>query len=241
MGLITWIKELMSSRRSSFSMFQETLDPGLYYNVRLRYCWRANPASLQPLPRMPDALARHVLGRTVSGTAARYRLFQHRSAQDAINADLCQDITDAENRIFISASARVLVPRDQQRAMRRRTTEENALRAVFARETVELQLLLCRLTDPTLGPVWWMNHYADLQFAAGDPAAKATSIVNAFKTLRQTLADDGRDTEPKARLRRTMAEIVADVENPDALMLAMDLLQRTLQQTGFARHKAQEQ
>src|SRR4051794_25248783 len=128
MGLATWIKELLPSRHSSFSTSPETLDQGLHYDVRLRYCWRANPASRQPSPRMPDALARHVLTRTVSGTAARYRLFEHRDAQDAINADLCQDITDGENRILISASTRVLVPRDQQRAMRRRTAEEDALR-----------------------------------------------------------------------------------------------------------------
>ncbi|WP_088999644.1 hypothetical protein [Micromonospora echinofusca] len=234
MRIATWIKELSSFRYSSFSMYPETLDQGLHYDVRLRYSWRPNPDCLRDQPRMPDPLARHILRETVRRIAGQYRLFEHGRAEDAVNAELCRDVCDAEARILISGSGRISVSRAARRAMRRRTAEEDALHTAFARETVQLRMLQRRLTDPALGLVWWVDRYADLQFAAGDPKAKVTSIVAAFQTLRETLddADDG-DAEPRVQIRRAVEEILAGVEDPDTLVLAMEMLHRTLRQAGL--------
>ncbi|MFI2661776.1 hypothetical protein [Micromonospora carbonacea] len=236
MRVTAWAKGLSSFRRGAFSMYPETLDEGLHYDVRVRYSWRPNPDFRHDPPRMPDPLARHVVRETVRRVASQYRLFEYRRAEDAVNAELCRDLCDAEARILISGSGRISVSRAARREMRRRSAEEDALHSAFARETVQLRMLQLRLTDPALGLIWWVNRYADLQFAAGDPRAKVTSVIAAFQTLRETLADaDDRDAEPRVQIRRAVEEIVAGVEDPDTLVLAMEMLHRTLRQAGLVK------
>ncbi|MCI4061489.1 hypothetical protein MRQ36_02410 [Micromonospora sp. R77] len=149
--------------------------------------------------------------RTIAG---QYRLFERERAEDAVNVELCRDVCDAEARIRISGSGRISVCRAARRAMRRRSAEEDALHTAFARETVQLRMLQRRLTDPALGLVWWVDRYADLQFAAGDPKAKVISILAAFQTLRETADDaDDRDAEPRVQIRRAAEEILNGVED----------------------------
>ncbi|MCC3774738.1 hypothetical protein [Streptomyces sp. UNOB3_S3] len=115
-----------------------------------------------------------------------------------------------------------------------RAEEETALRSAYARESVKLELLLDRLTDTALGPVWWVNRYADLQFAAGDPEAKVQSVLGAFAELQKTLhtAKIDQTTDEKLLVRRKIEEVFSVIEDDESLSLALQVMNRTLDYLG---------
>lgn len=232
-----WLNRFRLSHRSSFTASLETGDFDLRYGALFRYSWRLNPDSRGAQPIAPNALARHVLREIGSAEAIRYRLFDCERAEDAINALLCDELSDPEDRILIEGSVRLAVPKSARAIMEDRMAEEVEIRSVFARETIQLELLLDRLTDPSIGPVWWVNRYADIQFATGDPKAKVTSVLEAFAELRRVLdaASANKTADPQLRVRRKLDEIFTVIEDPQALSLALDLMNRFLHQMGVQR------
>ncbi|MQS02829.1 hypothetical protein [Streptomyces alkaliterrae] len=143
---------------------------------------------------------------------------------------LSQDLWDHEKRLRVEGRVRVHISKPTREMALQRADGETALRSAHARETVELELLLERLTDPALGPVWWVRRYADLQFAAGDPKEKVESVLSAFKQLQETLhaAKIDQTADEKLLVRRKIDEVFSVVEDEESLSLALQVMNRTL-------------
>ncbi|MGW1074245.1 hypothetical protein [Streptomyces sp. NPDC002537] len=229
-----WLKERRIADRRSFSASLESKDHGLHYRAIIRYRWRLNLDSPAPRPLSPDALARHLLREELESVARTYPLLQPAAAEDAMNSVLSQELWDHEKRLRVEGRVRIRVSKPTRGAALQRTKGEMALRSAHARETVELDLLLERLTDPALGPVWWVSRYADLQFAAGDPKEKVKSVLCAFKQLQETLhtAKIDQTANEKLLVRRKIEEVFSVVEDEESLSLALQVMNRTLDHLG---------
>ncbi len=112
----------------------------------------------------------------------------------------------------------------------RREEAAREQRIAEAAETARLELLRERLLDRRLGPVWWVDRYADLQFATGDPATKTASVLTAFDRLAVALRrDEVRNTEGQgvevAVLRARAGELLAALEDPSTRERAGHLLE----------------
>ncbi|GAA2230319.1 hypothetical protein GCM10010360_62260 [Streptomyces nogalater] len=169
--------------------------------------------------------------------ASTYRLLDRAAAADAMNSALSQELGDHGQRIRVEGRVRIRVPKPMREAAMRRAEEEEALRSAHARETVELELLLDRLTDPVLGPVWWVSRYADLQFATGDPKQKVDSVLGAFRQLQETLhaARIDQTSDEKLLVRRKIEEVFSVIEDKETLSLALQVMNRTLDHLGISR------
>lgn len=235
-----WLKERRTSGRRSFSVPLESRDRGLYYSALIRYEWRLNPDSEAPRPRDPEALVRDLLREDLADVARNHRLLHSAIAEDAINAVLCQVLRDDEQRVQVEGSVRIRVPKQVKKAALRIAEEEAALRAAYARETVELDLLFDRLSDPVLGPVWWVKRYADLQFAAGDPEKKVKSVLRAFEELQEKLhaARIDQITDEKRRVRRKVDEVFRLIDDEETLSLVLKVMNGTLERVGVEPGKA---
>ncbi|MCM3821470.1 hypothetical protein ACP4TB_24665 [Streptomyces sp. DR3-1] len=232
--ILDWLKERRITDRRSFSTSLESKDRGLHYRAVIRYRWRLNLDSPAPRPLAPDALARYLLREELGSLARTYPLLQPDAAEDAMNAALSQELWDQEKRLQVEGRVRIRVSKSIREAAQQRAEGELTLRSAHARETVELDLLLERLTDPTLGLVWWVSRYADLQFAAGDPKEKVASILSAFKQLRETLhtAKIDQTADEKLLVRRKIEEVFSVVEDEESLSLALQVMNRTLDHLG---------
>ncbi|MEV6038448.1 hypothetical protein AB0L65_45380 [Nonomuraea sp. NPDC052116] len=167
------------------------------------------------------------------------RILDRDAAQDAINAALGQGVQDDEHRVRIEAHVQLRVPKSEKTVALQRIDEETAIRTAHARETVELDLLLSRLTDPALGPVWWVTRYADLQFAAGDPEKKIKSVLAAFNELRNVLHSAEVDRTPDLQLlvRLKIHEVFSAIQDERSLLFAMELMNRILDHMGVRQYE----
>ncbi|SDY04054.1 hypothetical protein SAMN05444365_101464 [Micromonospora pattaloongensis] len=116
---------------------------------------------------------------------------------------------------------------------------EVAIQSAFAKENVQLELLLRRLTDPAIGPMWWMQRYADIQFAVGDPKPKVKSMLEAFAELRRALEVAKVDKIDDLRLqaRHKLDEVFAAIEDPQSFTLVIELMNRFLDEMGVQKSK----
>ncbi|MFD9413298.1 hypothetical protein ACFWC9_01020 [Streptomyces goshikiensis] len=139
-----------------------------------------------------------------------------------------------DHRLLIEGQARLRVSRKTKAAARARAQEGERLWLAQHRETVRLELLAERLADARLAPVWWVDRYADLQFAAGDPETKVKSVLKALEAVQQVLraAESESMVEEKARLRRKVDELFHSFEDPQTFTLAMQVVDRALQSIG---------
>lgn len=233
--ILDWLKERRTSDRRSFPASLESKDHGLHYHAVVRYRWRLNSDPLAPRPLAPDALARHLLREELASVASKYRLLDRAAAADAMNSTLSHELWDHERRLRVEGRVRIRVPKSTREAALRRAEEEEALRSAHARETVELELLLDRLADPVLGPVWWVSRYADLQFATGDPKQKVDSVLDAFKQLHETLhaARVDQTSDEKLLVRRKIEEVFSVIEDKETLSLALQVMNRTMDYLGI--------
>ncbi|MEV0278525.1 hypothetical protein AB0I22_19380 [Streptomyces sp. NPDC050610] len=205
----------------------------MYFQVVVHYSWRLTPDSEKPLLH-PDAVARSLLYDAVTAVAGKYRVRQASSASDAMNRILADPVRE-DSRLLVEGEARVRVPRSVRAAAKVRAREEERLRLAQHRETVRLGLLTERLVDPRLGPVWWVDRYADLQFAAGDPEAKVTSVLAALQALQQTIraAESESLPEERVRIRRKLDELFHSFDDPQTFTLAMQVVDRAIQSIGL--------
>ncbi len=240
--ILDWLKERRISDRRSFSASLESKDRGLHYRAVIRYRWWLNHDSPAPRPLAPDGMARYLLREELMRAARAYRVLDRAAAEDAMNSKLGQEISDHEQRLWVVGHVRIRVPKPTRETALRRAAEEEALRSAHARETVELDLLLDRLTDPALGPVWWVRRYADLQFATGDPETKVKSVLKAFKELQETLhvARIDQTSDEKLLVRRKIEEVFSIIEDEESLSLALQVMNRTLDHLGMNRPEVGE-
>lgn len=233
-----WVKQRRFAYRRSFSARLETKDRGLYYYAIVRYRWRLNSLASAPRLLTPDAFVRHLLAEVLVDLAKNYRLLDDDIAQNAMNATLSREMQDDEHRVCIEGRVQLRIRKSEKIIALQRIKDEAALRTAHARETVELDLLLGRLIDPSLGPIWWINKYADLQFSAGDPAEKMQSILTAFVQLRDMLnaAEIDQTTESQLLVRRKIHEVFSAIRDERTLRFALEVMNRTLDHMGLAEY-----
>lgn len=235
MRILDWTKKRRTADRRSFSTSLESGDRGLYFHAVIRYRWRLNPESSAPQPLAPTSLVQHLLRERIAGVLCNYRILDKSAAKNAANSLLDRELVDDEHRVIIEGRVQLRIPRPAKSVALMRAAEETDLRTAYARETVELELLLDRLTDSSLGPVWWVSRYADLQFASGDADKKIRSTLAAFSELQKTL-DTARINQTKDQrvfLRRKIDEVFSVIEDEQSLSLALQVMNRTLEHIGL--------
>ncbi|MFF3491274.1 hypothetical protein ACFYWS_07980 [Streptomyces sp. NPDC002795] len=233
--VLGWRRGRRFFNRRSLSASLESKDRGLYFRATVHYRWRINGESSAPRPLAPDGLARHLLTAALEGVAGQYRMLDFGAAEDAMNTALCQEIWDAEQRIGVEAGVRLRITKADKQLAQQRAEEEVVLRSAHARQTVELELLFDRLTDQTLGPVWWVSRYAELQFATGDPEKKVESFLRAFAVLQKALhaAKVDQTSDEKLLVRSKIEEVFSVIEDKESLDLAVQVMNRTLEHLGI--------
>lgn len=202
-------------------------DSGLYFDVRITYEWGSFPEQAPVLHG--DEVARSLLYEAAAVRCAKYPAPQAREAQDSVNALLSESVRTDE-RMVISGRAQVCTTDEYLALARRREVMAHEQRMAEAAETVRLESLRERLVDQRLGPVWWIDRYADLQFATGDPAAKMTSVLTAFDLLAVALrrGDAAYADDDNAVLRARVGELLATLEDPATRKQAANVLETAL-------------
>ncbi|MGY1435257.1 hypothetical protein [Streptomyces sp. LHW50302] len=203
----------------------ESANHGLYFEARITYGWQRVPEQGPLL--YGDEVARSLLRDLASRICADYPVLLNREAQDAVNAELGQPIC-GDPRLEVTGRVRLSVADHTVAIARRRVEAAEQQRLAEAAETARLEILRERLLDQHLGPVWWVDRYADLQFATGDPKQKTKSVLDAYELI----ADLLRRTDPERRaddemaaLRARASELLATLEDPATRKRAGNLLE----------------
>lgn len=207
-----------------FPTLLESADRGLCFDARFKYEW--NPvAGTGPLLH-GDAVAQTLIGSAAVAVTKRYGIFSVGAAQAAVNSALSREIS-VDPRLLVTGVAALSITEETAAAARGRRQAVERLQAEEAVTTEQLEILRERLLDHRLGLAWWIDHYADLQFAAGDPAAKAEAVVSAFETLTRALRADRADAVPdeKSMIRARVEELLTTLEDPATGQRAADLLE----------------
>ncbi|MFH9405154.1 hypothetical protein ACH4JS_36140 [Streptomyces sp. NPDC017638] len=214
-------------------MSLESKDIGLHYQAVIRYRWWIDSETPAALPTDLDALVRRTLSEQIAKIATEHKISDRVSAQKAMNDVIGRRLRDVKNRLSFEGRVRLVVPRFIRKVARRRFAEETELRSVHARQTVELELLLERMTDKTLGPVWWVNQYADIGSEVEDPQ-KHINRLAAFRSLQKAL-DDAKSrklADEHALVRGKIDEIFNALQDEQSLALALQVMNRMLDHLG---------
>ncbi|MFD0032111.1 hypothetical protein ACFVJK_28300 [Streptomyces sp. NPDC127172] len=202
----------------------ESADRGLYFSASFTYEWHLVPDTAPLLHG--NAVAQTLLRDVAAPTAERYDVLADDAAQAAINSDLSHEIR-TDPRLVVSGHVTLSVTEVMSAAARQRHHAAEQLRTQEALTTAQLEILRERLLDRGLGLVWWVDRYADLQFAAGDPADKAASVVKAFTALTDALRAQRFLALPDERsvIRARVEELLSCLEDPVTGKRAADLLE----------------
>ncbi|MCT9107024.1 hypothetical protein N4G69_15510 [Streptomyces mirabilis] len=207
-----------------FSTRLKSADRGLCFDARFTYEWRP-VAETGPLLH-GDAVAQTLMGSAAAAVARRYEIFLVGAAQAAVNSALSREMS-ADPRLLVTGVAALSITEETAAAARGRRQAAERLWADEAVTTEKLEILRERLLDHRLGLAWWIDRFADLQFAAGNPATKAEAVVSAFETLTRALRADRADAVPdeKSMIRARVEELLTALEDPVTGQRAADLLE----------------
>ncbi|MEE1796420.1 hypothetical protein PUR28_37525 [Streptomyces sp. BE308] len=211
-----------------FTTRLRSADHGLLIEARFVYDW-------QPLDPPGgvilhgDAVARSMLTDLAAASAAVYPVLLADTAEAAINRELSHEIR-TDPRLSVSGLVTLAVSEDTLLAATRRTVAAEHEHVREASRTTRLEALRRLLLDEKLGLVWWIDRYADLQFAAGDPSAKIASVITAFQLATDALRIDVAGNQPDDRtvVRARFEEILAVLDDPQTTRRAADLLEHIL-------------
>ncbi|WP_147450891.1 hypothetical protein [Streptomyces hoynatensis] len=165
-----------------------------------------------------------------ASVAERYSVVQADDAEAAINRELSTPIR-SDSRLSVSGRTALSVSEETSAAAQRREAAVQHEQVRAAAELARLEALRELLLDRRLGLAWWVDRYADAQFAVGDPAAKTRSVLTAFGLLTDALRADmarGRPDE-NAAIRARVEELLAAFHDPATRTRAIDLLDTILQ------------
>ncbi|MFG3259888.1 hypothetical protein [Streptomyces sp. NPDC048172] len=203
------------------------MDSGLYFEARLTCRWQSATGPLL----FGDVVARCLLRDAANTVSSRYPVLLPSEAEDAVNARLSEPLRQ-DPRLEATGRVRLSITQDTEVLARRRAEAAAQQRLAEETETVRLELLRERLLDRQLGVVWWLDRYADLQFADGDPDEKTKSVLAAFRQVTQTLRSDTGAGEGRAGeiavLRARIDELLATFEDPATSKRAFDLLETVI-------------
>ncbi|MFG3242155.1 hypothetical protein [Streptomyces sp. NPDC048157] len=207
-----------------FTTRLRSADHGLLIEARFDYGWKPlTPPGVALLHG--DAVARSILTDIAAASAADYPVLLVDAAEAAINRQLSHEIC-IDPRLSVSGHATLNVTEDTRLAATRRTVAAEHEHVREASLITRLENLRRLVLDQRLGLVWWIDRYADLQFAAGDPGAKMASVIRAFQLATDALCIDTAQNDPDDRtvIRARMEEILALLSDPQTTIRAADLL-----------------
>lgn len=202
----------------------ESADRGLHFDARFSYEWR--PADENVPLLHPDAVAQTLLRDAAAPVCTRHEIFSCGAAQAAVNSVLAHELC-VDPRIVVRGRVSLSITEAAASAARQRHQAIEALRTEEAATTMKLEILRDRLLDRGLGLAWWVDRYADLQFAAGDPEGKAQSIVKAFGVVTDALRADRSSAlqDERSMIRARTEELLTALEDPVTAQRAAALLE----------------
>jgi hypothetical protein len=211
-----------------FSARLSSADHGLFFEAHFRYDWKS-VSSQEGLIFHGDAVARTLLREKAAALTADYPVLSADAAESAVNRALSEGIR-ADPRITVTGHITLAV---SEHTLRTATHRAEAAESEYLREasrTARLEMLRAIMLDQGLGLVWWVDRYADLQFAAGDPRAKAESVIAAFRLVTEALRSDTARSQPdeNAIIRARVEEILLALSDPQTSKRAADLLETIL-------------
>ncbi len=177
--------------------------------------------------------SRSLLRETVEPTVQKYDVADLAAAEAAANSELSMPLGEG-CRIRVEGEISLTVPQETNKLSNDLAVLEARLRLEQHHDTIRLSLLRERLADPALGLVWWMDRYADLQFATGDPEVKVKSIIGAYKTIREYLSETELQVETgdRAYVRRRIDEVFDTLGDSDALAMTLEIANRIIRKIG---------
>ncbi|MFJ8437098.1 hypothetical protein ACIQ9P_37965 [Kitasatospora sp. NPDC094019] len=180
------------------------------------------PVNVEFAPVHPHALARSLLRVEAERVSRRFPPLETAEAEDAINAKLAAPVV-TDPRLTISGVVRLSLDAETTEFARQEELAERRIWLDEQRETARLIALRERLANDALGLTWWIDKYADLQFATGDPEAKAEGVIQAFTAIR-------------AALRREQIELMSNER--DLVLARVDELLTALEDPGTGARAA---
>lgn len=207
-----------------FSIPVESADRGLCFEADFNYEWRIREDNQDRILN-PDAVARSLLANAIREKVASHPVLHANEAEWAANRQLSKQII-TDRRLLVTGQVRLRTPLAVEEEARTRADAANRVRLQEAAETARLEVLRDRLLSQGLGLVWWIDRYADSQFTSGDPKERATSVVEAFKTLTHALRQDSTraNSDDAALLRARMEELLTVFENPELASILEELI-----------------
>ncbi|MEU8892306.1 hypothetical protein [Streptomyces sp. NPDC048442] len=212
----------------SFPTRLESADRGLCFDALFTYHWVQDQAPGTTLVH-GDAVARSLLRDRAAAVVRDCPLGLPADAEAAVNSVLSAEIR-TDPRLVITGSVRLGVAEADLLRVRQREQAAEQLRLAAAVESARLEILRVTLLDRRLGIAWWIDKYADLQFATGDPAAKAASVLEAFHTLETAMRGDAARAEPDEAsvIRGYVEQLLATLADPASGKRAIELLETVL-------------
>lgn len=209
---------------ATFPTRLDSADRALCFEARFTFEWKL-VLGTGPLLH-GDAVAQTLVRGAAAAVASQFEIFSVQAAQAAVNSALSREIS-TDPRLLVTGVAELSISEETAAAARGRRQAVEQLRAEEAVVTEQLEILRERLLDRRLGLAWWIHRYADLQFSAGDPAAKAKAVVAAFEALTTAMRADHADALPeeKSMIRARVDELLSALEDPVTARRAADLLE----------------
>lgn len=210
----------------SFTTALNSARGGLRFTAVVSYDFVV-PADIEAPPLHPHALTRSLLRAEAERVSQRFLPLQTEEAEDAVNGALADQL-GVDPRITITGGVVLSLDAETAEYARQQALTERRIRLDEQRETARLAALRERLADDALGLTWWIDKYADLQFATGDPEAKAIAVIKAFAGVRAALRREEIDLMPKERdlVAARVDELLSALEDPDTGARAAGLLEQ---------------
>ncbi|MGP4112123.1 hypothetical protein ACTWP5_14555 [Streptomyces sp. 4N509B] len=150
-------------------------------------------------------------------------------AEAAINRDLSEPLR-SDPRLVVNGSVSLTITDDSRIVADERIRAAQREQQAMAGLISHLEGLRELLLDRHLGIVWWIERYADCQFAVGDPAAKTASLLRTFRMITGALAADQErsQSDVNAVIKARVAELLAALDDPVSGRRVLDLLETML-------------
>ncbi|WP_189038156.1 hypothetical protein [Streptomyces daqingensis] len=212
---------------SSFPTHLESAESNLNFEAIFTYSWRCSTD--QGALLHGDEVARTLLRDAAAEVTGRYNLLLIKEAQDAVNSRLSEEI-DSDPRLVVSGRVQLSASEQMLASAHQRAVAARDLQVSEAAETARLEVLRERLLDKRLGPVWWIDRFADLQFSTGDPASKAESVLQAFHLMVGVIRTEAAQvqTDEISVVRARVNELLSSLEAPETRKRAADLLETVI-------------
>ncbi|MFD8482311.1 hypothetical protein [Kitasatospora sp. NPDC059673] len=199
---------------------------GLRFTAVVSYGFSV-PVNVEIAPVRPHALARSLLRAEAERVSRTFPPLDTVEAEDAVNASLAAPVT-TDPRLTISGMVRLGLDAETTEFARQEDLAERRIWLDEQRETARLIALRERLANDALGLTWWIDKYADLQFATGDPEIKAEAVIKAFTAIRAALRREQIELMPNQRdvVSARVDELLTALEDPDTGARAAGLLEQ---------------